>query len=37
MYHCDIGQDCVGIGYFSGVGPIVSTKGAQAQIMRVVL
>lgn len=37
VYHCDLGQDCVGIGYFSGVGLIVSTKGAGAQIMRVAL
>ncbi len=37
VYHCDLGQDCVSIGYFSGVGLIVSTKGAGAQIMRVAL
>lgn len=36
-YHCDMGQDCVSIGHFPGVGLIVSTKGAGAQIMKVAL
>lgn len=34
-YHCDMGQDCVSIGYFDGVGLVVSTKGESAQIMRI--
>ncbi len=37
VYHCNMDQDCVGIGYFNGVGLIVSTKGTGAQIMKVAL
>ena len=33
VYHCDLGQDCVGIGYFPGVGLIV----AGAQILKITL